>query len=240
MNNILAIARKELKSYFNSPIAFITIATFLVITTWIFFYYGDYSFFARQVSDIRGLFQYGSIVLLFIAPAISMRLISEEKYNGTLELLVTMPIDDWEIIVGKFLSTLAMFAIILLGLLVTPITVLTIGEPELGIIFTSFLGFFFLGATYLSIGLAASAFTKNQIVAFIVTFVFLGLLYLIGGAASGSGLWGTLVETVSIHRHFENFFRGIIDLRDIVYFLSIITLSLSVASSALSSRKYVR
>ncbi|MCB0278854.1 MAG: ABC transporter permease subunit, partial [Calditrichaeota bacterium] len=106
MSNILALMKKELKTYFNSPIAFITIATFLIITSWIFFYYGDYAFFSRQVSDIRGLFQYGSMVLLFIAPAISMRLIAEEKYNGTLELLVTMPIDDWEIIVGKYLSTL--------------------------------------------------------------------------------------------------------------------------------------
>jgi ABC-2 type transport system permease protein len=240
MNNIFAIARKELKSYFNSPIAFITIATFLITTSWLFFYYGDTAFFAQQVSDIRGLFQYGSIVILFIAPAISMRLISEEKYNGTLELLVTMPIDDWEIIVGKFLSTLLMFALIITGMLITPITVMAIGEPELGIILTSFFGFFFLGATYLAIGLAASAFTKNQIVAFIITFVLLGVLYLIGGAVSGSGFFAVLLEQISIHNHFTNFFRGIIDLRDIVYFVSIITLSLAVASAALSSRKYVR
>ena len=187
MNNILALTKKELKTYFNSPIAFITIATFLIITSWIFFYYGDYAFFSRQVSDIRGLFQYGSMVLLFIAPAISMRLIAEEKYNGTLELLVTMPIDDWEIIVGKYLSTLVMFMLILLGLLVTPITVSLIGDPELGIVLTSYLGFFLLGAAYLAIGLAASAFTKNQIVAFIITFILLGVLYLIGGALGTSG-----------------------------------------------------
>lgn len=240
MNNVLAITSKELKSYFNSPIAFITISTFLVITTWIFFYYGEYTFFSMQVSDMRGLFQNGAIVLLFIAPAIAMRLISEEKYNGTLELLVTMPVDDWEIILGKYLSTLVMYLIIILGTVVTPITVMSVGEPETGIIFSSYLGFFLLGASYLAIGLAASAFTKNQIVAFIFGFIALCVLYLIGGAVSTSGFLGELVSVISIHSHFQNFFRGVIDLRDIIYFLSLIVVSLTVASAALSSRKYVR
>lgn len=240
MNNILALTKKELKTYFNSPIAFITIATFLIITSWIFFYYGDYAFFSRQVSDIRGLFQYGSMVLLFIAPAISMRLIAEEKYNGTLELLVTMPIDDWEIIVGKYLSTLVMFMLILLGLLVTPITVALIGDPELGIVLTSYLGFFLLGASYLAIGLAASAFTKNQIVAFIITFILLGVLYLIGGALGTSGFLASIFNQISIHQHFENFFKGIVDFRDIIYFISIIVISLAIASTALTARKFVK
>lgn len=240
MDNVLAIARKELKSYFNSPIAFMTIAVFLILTTWLFFYYGEAPFFTRQNSDIRNLFIFGSYILLFIAPAISMRLISEEKYNGTLELLVTMPIDDWEIILGKYLATIVMYFFILLGLAITPITVLMIGEPEFGVIVTSYVGFFFLGAAYLAIGLAASAFTKNQIVAFISTFIFLGILFFIGESVSVTGTMAVIVDSLSIHKHFNNFFRGVIDARDIFYFLSIIVLSLSIASSALSSRKYVR
>ena len=239
MNNILAIMRKELKSYFNSPIAFIVIAVFLIISSWIFFYYGDYAFFDRGISDIRGLFQYSSIVLLFFAPALSMRLIAEEKYNGTLELLVTMPIDDHEIVIGKYLSTLVIYLIMLVGMLITPLTVMSIGNPETGIIFTSYIGFFFLGAAYFAIGTAASAFTKNQIVAFIVTFLILGVLYLIGGAVS-SGPLAQVVEAISIHGHFENFFKGIIDIRDFVYFISIIALSLYIASTALTSRKFVK
>ncbi len=239
MNTIFALMRKELKSYFNSPIAFIVIAVFIILSTWIFFYYGDYAFFDRGISDIRGLFQYSSLILLFFAPAISMRLIAEEKYNGTLELLVTMPIEDYEIVIGKYLYTLVVYAIMLLGLMVTPITVMLIGEPEVGVILTSYLGFFLLGASYFAIGTAASAFTKNQIIAFIVTFLLLGVLYLIGGAVS-SGPLAAIIDTISIHGHFENFFKGIIDIRDIVYFISIIALSLYVASTALTSRKFLK
>lgn len=239
MNTILALMRKELKSYFNSPIAFIIIAVFIILSTWIFFYYGDYAFFDRGTSDIRGLFQYSSLILLFFAPALSMRLIAEEKYNGTLELLVTMPIEDYEIIIGKYLSTLIIYAIMLIGLIVTPITVMMIGEPEIGVILTSYLGLFLLGASYFAVGIAASAFTKNQIVAFIVTFLLLGILYLIGGAVN-SGPLAAIIDTISIHGHFENFFKGIIDIRDIIYFLSIITLSLYVASTALTSRKFLK
>jgi ABC-2 type transport system permease protein len=168
-----------------------------------------------------------------------MRLIAEEKYNGTLELLVTMPIEDYEIVIGKYLSTLVVYAIMLLGLMVTPITVMLIGEPEVGVILTSYLGFFLLGASYFAIDTAASAFTKNQIIAFIVTFLLLGVLYLIGGAVS-SGPLAAIIDTISIHGHFENFFKGIIDIRDIVYFISIIALSLYVASTALTSRKFLK
>ena len=239
MNTILALMRKEVKSYFNSPIAFIVIAVFIILSSWIFFYFGDYAFFDRGVSDIRGLFQYSSLILLFFAPALSMRLIAEEKHNGTLELLVTMPIEDYEIIIGKYLSTLVIYAVMLLGLMVTPITVMLIGEPEVGVILTSYLGFFLLGASYFAIGIAASAFTKNQIIAFIVTFLLLGILYLIGGAVN-SGPLAVIIDTISIHGHFENFFKGIIDIRDIIYFLSIIALSLYVASTALTSRKFLK
>ena len=240
MNNISAILKKELKTYFNSPIAFITIATFLIITSWLFFYNGDYHFFAIQTSDIRNLFNYGAVVMLFIAPAISMRLISEEKYNGTLELLVTMPIDDWEIILGKYLSTVTMYFIIILGMLVTPITVMMIGDPEIGVILTSYIGFFLLGATYLAIGLAASAFTKNQIVAFIITVIILSVLYFIGNVTSGSSVIAEVFNYLSVHTHFQNFFKGVIDMRDIMYFLSITVISLAIASAALSSRKFVK
>jgi len=150
-----------------------------------------------------------------------------------------MPIEDYEIIIGIYLSTLIVYAVMLLGLLVTPITVMAIGEPEVGVILTSYLGFFLLGASYFAIGLAASAFTKNQVIAFIVTFLLLGVLYLIGGAVS-SGPLSAIINTISIHGHFENFFKGIIDIRDIVYFISIITLSLYVASTALTSRKFLK
>ncbi len=237
MSEILAIYRKEMKTYFNSPIAFIVISSFLVITNWLFFDYGDYPFFAINIADIRGIFDYGAIVLLFIAPAVSMRLISEEKHQDTLELLVTMPITDMQIIIGKYLSTLAIFAIILAGTLVAPISISFVGDLDSGIVISSYIGFFFLGATYLAMGLAASSFTRNQIIAYIMGIVIIALFFLMNGMANGSGFIATLFENLSIRFHYQNFFRGVLDTRDVLYFISLIFISLLVSSTALASRK---
>ncbi len=238
MNAILAIYNKEMKTYFNSPIAFIVIASFLVITSWLFFDFGDYPFFAINIADIRGLFDYGSIVLMFIAPAVSMRLIAEEKHHATLELLVTMPLSDVQIILGKYLSTLAIFAIILLGTLIAPLTISFVGDLDGGIVLSSYVGFFFMGATYLAMGLAASSFTKNQIIAYIMGMILIAIFFLMNGMISGSGFLATLLENLSIRFHYQNFFRGVIDTRDVLYFVSLITVSLSISSAALGSRKY--
>lgn len=238
MNETLAIYRKEMKTYFNSPIAYIVIGTFLVISNWLFMDFGDYPFFAINIADIRNLFDYASIVLLFFAPAISMRLISEEKDKGTLELLVTMPVSDTSIILGKYLSTLAVFAVILLGTLVTPITISFIGDLDSGVVISSYVGFFFLGASYLAMGLAASSFTKNQIISYIAGIIIIAFFFLMNGFTSGSGFFGTLFENLSIRYHYQNFFRGVIDSRDVLYFLSLIAVSLTVSVAALSSRKY--
>ena len=237
MSEILAIYRKEMKTYFNSPIAFIVISAFLVITNWLFFDYGDYPFFAINIADIRGIFDYGAIVLLFIAPAVSMRLIAEEKHQDTLELLVTMPITDMQIILGKYLSTLVIFAIILAGTLVAPISISFVGDLDSGIVISSYIGFFFLGATYLAMGLAASSFTRNQIIAYIVGIMTIAVFFLMNGMANGSGLMATLFENLSIRFHYQNFFRGVLDTRDLLYFISLIFISLLISSSALASRK---
>ncbi len=238
MTEILAIYRKEMKTYFNSPIAFIVISSFLVITNWLFFDYGDYPFFAINIADIRGIFDYGAIVLLFIAPAISMRLIAEEKHKDTLELLVTMPITDMQIIMGKYLSTLVIFAIILAGTLVAPISISFVGDLDTGIVISSYIGFFLLGATYLAIGLAASSFTRNQIIAYIMGIVSIAVFFLMNGMANGSGMIATLFEHLSVRFHYQNFFRGVLDTRDLLYFISMIFVALFVSSTALSSRKY--
>ena len=238
MNEALAIYRKEMKTYFNSPIAYIIIVTFLVITNWLFMDFGDYTFFAINIADIRNLFDYASMVLLFFAPAIAMRMISEEKYTGTLELLVTLPVTDMSIIIGKYLSTLAVYAVILVGMLVTPLTISGIGDLDMGIVFTSYVGLFLLGASYLAMGMAASSFTRNQIIAYIVGIITIAFFFLMNGFASGSGFWATLFENLSIRFHYQNFSRGVIDSRDILYFLSLITVSLTISMAGLSSRKY--
>jgi ABC-2 type transport system permease protein len=238
INDTIAIYKKEMKTYFNSPIAFIIIAVFLIVTNWLFMDYGDYPFFAINIADIRNLFDYASIILLIVAPAISMRMVAEEKYTGTLELLVTMPISDASIILGKYFATLAIFFLILLGTLVTPITISTIGDMDLGIILSSYVGFFLLGASYLAIGMAASSFTKNQIIAYIAGMVVIAIFFLMNGISSGSGFWGALFENLSIRYHYQNFFRGIIDSRDLLYFVSLIAVSLMISTAGLSDRKY--
>jgi ABC-2 type transport system permease protein len=238
MNETLAIYRKEMKTYFNSAIAYIVIGTFLVITNWLFLDFGDYPFFAINIADIRSLFDNASIVLLFFAPAISMRLIAEEKNSGTLELLVTLPVTDISVILGKYFSTLAVFAVIVLATLVTPISIGSIGELDTGVVLSSYVGFFLLGASYLAIGLAASSFTRNQIIAYILGIVVIGFFFLMNGISPGTGFWGVLFENLSIRFHYQNFFRGVIDSRDVLYFLSLITISLTVSAAALASRKY--
>lgn len=238
MNETVAIYRKEMKTYFNSAIAYVVIGTFLVITNWLFMDFGDYTFFAIGIADIRNLFDYASIVLLFFAPAISMRLISEEKNSGTLELLVTLPLTDSSIILGKYISTIAVFGVVVLGTLVTPLTISGLGNLDNGVVISSYVGFFLLGASYLSIGLAASSFTKNQIVAYIAGIIIIGFFFLMNGFSSGSGFFGTLFENLSIRYHYQNFFRGIIDSRDVLYFLSLIAISLTISTAALASRKY--
>ena len=238
MNETMAIYRKEMKTYFNSAIAYIVIAVFLVITNWLFMDFGDYPFFAINIADIRSLFDYGSIILLFFAPAISMRLIAEEKNSGTLELLVTLPVTDTSIILGKYLSTIAVFGVIVFGTIVTPLTISGIGDMDMGVVFSSYVGFFLLGSSYLAIGLAASSFTKNQIIAYIAGIVVISFFFLMNGFSSGSGFWGTLFENLSIRFHYQNFFRGIIDSRDVLYFLSLIAVSLTISTAALTSRKY--
>jgi ABC-2 type transport system permease protein len=238
MNEIMAIFRKEIKTTFNSPIAFIVIVSFLVISNWLFFDYGDYPFFAINLADIRGLFNFASIVLLFFAPALSMRLIAEEKHHETLELLVTLPLTDVQIIMGKFLSIVALFAIILCGMLVAPITIANIGDLDMGIVFTSFVGFFLLGVSYLSLGLAASSFTKNQIVAYLMGLILIAVFFLINGISTTSGMMSTIIENLSIRFHYQNFFRGVIDSRDVLYFLSLSAISLLISIAALTNRKH--
>jgi ABC-2 type transport system permease protein len=148
-----------------------------------------------------------------------------------------MPITDMQIILGKYLSTLVIFAIILGGTLIAPISISFVGDLDSGIVISSYIGFFFLGATYLAMGLAASSFTRNQIVAYIMGIVIIAVFFLMNGMANGSGLIATLFENLSIRFHYQNFFRGVLDSRDLLYFISLIFVSLLVSSTALASRK---
>lgn len=233
MSNVLPIFKKELRSYFSSPVAYIVIAVFLLINGWFF---GTSLFVVGQAS-LRNVFQIIPFVLTFFVPAITMRLVSEEKKTGTFELLTTMPVTDLEIVLGKYLAGLALLAVSLLFTLGYAITVSALGKADTGVTLSGYLGLLLLGAGYVAIGVMASSFTENQIVAFIISFLVIFVLSLVDKVLLFvPRTLASLVEYLSAEFHFNNIARGVLDSRDVVYYASLIVLGLYFAARALQRR----
>ncbi len=233
MRCAVTIAKREFGAYFKSPIAYIVLAAFLALSGFWFF---ENLFLANNCS-MEGFFSNMPLILLFFGPAIAMRLLAEERGSGTIELLVTMPVTDWEVVVGKYLAAVGLLAVGLLLTLPYAITVGKLGPLDKGPVVGGYLGTLFLGGTYLAIGLLASALTRNQIVAFIVGLVICFALYLMGRFA-GAVSWGRFLEYMSPQFHFEGVGRGVIELRNVVYYVSVIGVALLVSQAALESRKW--
>jgi ABC-2 type transport system permease protein len=232
---ILAIFRRELRSYFNSPVAYVVIVVFLAIIGWFF----TSNLFLMNIASLRVVFELVPLVLLFFVPAITMRLLAEEKKSGTLELLTTKPVRDSEIILGKFLAAWVLLAAALLPTLLYVLTLALLGSPDPGPILTGYLGLLLMGAVAIGIGLFASSITENQIVAFIIAFLILLILFLMDKVLMyvPEGLAST-IEFLGIDYHFGNIARGVIDSRDVLYFLSLLTFSLCCATVSLERRKW--
>jgi ABC-2 type transport system permease protein len=222
--NILTIFRREFRSYFNSPVAYVVIVVFLGIVGWFF----TSNLFLMNIASLRVFFELVPLVFLFFIPAITMRLLAEEKKSGTLELLTTKPVLDLEIILGKFLAAWALLAAALAPTLIYLITILFLGSIDPGPVITGYLGLLLMGAVYIGIGLLASSVTENQIVAFILSKV---LMYAPEGLAS-------TLEFLGIDYHFGNIARGVVDTRDVIYFLSLLGFSLYLATVSLERRKW--
>lgn len=235
MSHTIAIFKKELKSYFNSPIAYIVISVFLLITGWFF---STNLFLANQAS-LRSITEtILPLVMFFFVPAITMRLLAEEKKSGTMELLATMPIETTQIVLGKYLASLFLLFIALLLTLPYSITLIALGNPDVGIIISAYFGLMLLGGTYLAIGMFASSITKNQIVAFIITFLILLVLFMLDKVTLlFRGQVATLMQYISTDFHFRNIARGVIDSRDLIYFLSMIAAFLFFTNISLNSLK---
>ncbi len=235
-SNTMTFAGRELKSYFNSPIAYIVIVLALVISGWLFFL----NFFISGQATIRGLLT-GSMPLVFMifVPAITMRLIAEEKKSGTIELVVTLPVTDWEIVLGKYLAALVLLTITIIMTFTYPITIGMLGDPDGGAVAGQYLGLFLLGATYLAIGLFASGITANQIVAFLTAIVLIAAFYLVGNfVVFFPGPLASVLEYIGVNYHFQNLARGVIDTKDLVYYAGMIFLFLFLAVRSLESRKW--
>lgn len=233
---VSAIWRKEVKSYFVSPSAYIVLAVFLFISGWFF----TLNLFKENLAHMRSMFDILPFILVVFAPAISMRLISEERKAGTMELLVTMPVRDFDVITGKFLAALTLYAAALVMTLIYPFTLAVLGDIEVGPIFTGYIGLILLGGSYLAIGLFGSALTESQITAFILSFFISALLAVMTYSAMiMPPPAADIIQYLSTTYHFQNIARGIIDSRDMIYYLSVIFVSMLLASRAISQRKFL-
>ena len=233
--NIAPIYRRELRSYFNSPVAYVVIVVFLAIIGWFF----TSNLFLMNVASMRVLLDLVPLAFLFFVPAISMRLIAEEKKSGTLELLATKPVRDVEIILGKFFAGWTLLGATMAPTLVYLVTLLVIGKPDLGPIVTGYLGLLLMGGVFVAIGVFASSLSENQIIAFVLSFLIVLALYLADKVLIyvPEGLASTL-EFLAIDYHYSNIARGVIDSRDVIYFGSLIGFSLLLATVSLERRKW--
>ena len=236
MNPAMVIARREVRAYFNSPVAYIVVSAFTIIAGGIFFFF---KFFLAQEASMRGFFESMPMLFMFMIPAITMRLLADEKASGTLELLITMPVRDAEVVIGKFLAAMALLCTAIGLTLVFAITVKSLGPLDRGPTIGGYLGLVLMGGAYVSIGVMASALTRNSIVSFIVAFAISFALYLLGRLTQFlPQALQKLVAYLSIDGHFENIGRGVIDTRDLIYYLSVMAVCLQLATTSLESRKW--
>jgi ABC-2 type transport system permease protein len=235
MDSILTIYKKELRSYFTSPVAYIVIVVFLIITGWFF----TSNLFVAGVVTMRGVLDIIPFILIFFIPAITMRTFAEEKKTGTIELLLTKPITDFEIIIGKFLSTLTFAALALAPTIIYVISLTFLGPIDIGAVISAYIGLILMCGIYVSIGLFASSLTENQVVAFIVCFLIVFALFMLNKILvyMPAGIV-SILEYIGTDYHFGSISRGVIDSRDIIYYLSGITIMMYLTRTALESRKW--
>ena len=240
MKSVWVIAKRELRSFFDSLIAYIMITVFLGLSGFFTWLFGSDIFLLGQAT-LQPFFSVAYWTLFFFIPALTMKMIAEEKRSGTLELLLTKPVSDWQVLLGKFTASLLLIVIALILTLPYYITVWAIGPVDHGAVWCGYLGMILMSMAYIGIGLFASSITTNQIVAFL-TSLFIGLFFLIIFdvlANSFTGFLGQLFDFLSISTHYESISRGVVDSKDVIYFLSIAFLGLTLAESVLSKRNIV-
>lgn len=236
MKNIGFILKRELSIYFNSMVAYIVVVLFLIITGALFWL----SYFQEiNVLSLRSFFGQAPLFLAFFAPAITMGLFAEEKRSGTLELMMTLPVSDFEIVAGKFLAAVVLLATVFAVTLVYPYSLSLLGPLDWGAVWSGYLGLMLLGASYAAIGVMASSWTKDQVVSILVAFSLCFFLYLINQlVAHPVGTTARIIEYMSTSYHFDNIARGVVDSRDVIYYLSLIGVCLVVAQSSIASRRW--
>lgn len=251
---IWPIIKKEMRIYFTSPVAWVIITIFLVIAG--YFFYNIFAFYTLasmqsamnpqmgrdlNVTDsvLRPLFSNVSVILLLLMPLITMRLFAEERRSGTIELLLTYPVRDGAVLVGKYLAALAVYVIMLALTLLYPAIVFYFVRLEWGPLLTGYLGLLLMGATFLAVGIFASSLTENQIVASITTFGVLLILWVIGWSAEYvGGTWGRVLSHLSLLDHFDTFARGVLDTKDVIYYVDVTIVALFLTLRSLEARRW--
>ena len=235
LGNALTIARRELAAYFNSPIAYIVIVFFLQVSGYMFFT----QLLLGGEADLRAYFGFAPLLFCFFWPAVTMRLFSEERMQNTLEMLMSFPLTDWDVVFGKFLAAVGLVGVAI-GLTVPfAIFVKVYGPLDWGPAIGGYLGLMFISCAYLAIGVMTSVWTKNQIVAWIVAAAICFALYLSGKLLQvlPAGL-APYVQAISLDSHFQSIARGVVDTRDVLYYLTLTAIALVIAETSLASRRW--
>jgi ABC-2 type transport system permease protein len=258
MRVLWAVFRKEFRSYFVSPIAYVVMGIFLVISGYFFYslvrQFGEASLFYFQQAAmmrqspppmtlnewvIRPFFLNTSVVVLFLMPLMTMRLLAEEKKTGSIELLLTSPVTDVQVAAGKLLAAFALFASLIATTLVYMLILQIFGKPDWGPILSGYVGLLLMGASFLALGLLVSSLTENQIVAGTISFGLFLMLWVIQWASSFTGpVFGKVLEYLSVVSHFEEFGKGVLDTRDVVFYLSVIGVGFFLTLQSLMSFRW--
>ncbi|QED29242.1 ABC transporter permease subunit [Microvenator marinus] len=236
MQKIYFVWKREVSAYFSSVVAYVVAVLFLLITGALFWL--NY-FQELNLLSLRPYFNQAPLFLAFFAPAITMGLLATEKRSGTLQLMMTMPVSDFQIVTGKFLAALTLLGVVFLMTLPYPITLSQLGDLDWGATIAGYVGLLLLGGAYAAIGIMASSWTQDQVVAILIAFSISFFLYLIDQlVGQPTGGMAYAVQYLSTNFHFQNIARGVIDLRDVIYYLSVITVSLVVAQASIASRRW--
>jgi len=237
LRTVYILFKKEMMAYFNSPIAYIYMAVFLMVGNWLFMK----PFFMTGEVTMRAYFVLIPWVFLFLTPAITMRLWSEEKKAGTVEFLLTLPVTNWQLVMAKFFGAFIFLALSLVLTLTLPISLYKLGELDLGPVIGGYLGALGLGAAYLALGLVMSSLTKNQIIALIGGLAACFIAFIIGQDFVVASLPSSVADVLrfaSLGSHFDNITRGVVDSRDIIYYLSFTYFFLWINVKVLEGRKW--
>ncbi len=235
-NNTMTIAKREFASYFSSPLGYIVIGMFLLLVGFLVFY--PFAFLVIGKTSVQPLFNAISWLLPLISPAIAMRTFAEESRTGTLEMLITQPVRDGEVILGKFLGAAGLLGVALATTFIYPMVISKMGELDWGPVLGGYLGLLLGGAAYVSLGVMVSSHTKDQITAFFLAFIVGAVFFLLDKAPIMFGGAASVLEYLCPDYHFKSIARGVLDLRNVIYFVSVISVCLLATARSLGSRRW--